>query len=94
MAPLRELPEHSVPTPEPGGQEDVKMGEGDRNGDGGGATDAKSKDTTLADASTNKHASSKPLFREPDFGVDGASDLKKEDFPPGEDVLSPTATRA
>jgi hypothetical protein len=85
MAPLRELPEHSVATSVSAVYHHVEMSEVN----GGGSDSTKSKDATLVETST----SGKVMFKEPDFGTDGANDLKLEDLAPGEDGLSPTQTR-
>jgi hypothetical protein len=96
MAPLRELPEHSVAPPGSAVHHNLKTSPDDSVGLPDGAPNTKSSNTTLPGNAAENPSSSKPLFKELDFGTDGASDKTQEtqDTPSGEDVLSPTQSRA
>ena len=94
MAPLRELPEHSVATPGIAVQDHAQRGLGDGVGAQSGTPNLKSKDISLPDKAATTTSSGGQLFKEPDFGTDGASDKDLDDVPPREEVLSPTQTRA
>jgi len=93
MAPLRELPEHSVGLPESAVRDNVKRGLDDPVGLHDGAQDAKSNDTMLLGKAAENPSSGTTLFKEPDFGANGAGDRSTEDVPLREDALSPTQTR-
>jgi glycogenin glucosyltransferase len=92
MAPLRELPEHSVAVPETAVHHNVAFSPDDGVGGHDGATNTKGTDSTLVEQTAANPPSGKPLLKEPDFGADGASDKTAEILPPKEDVLSPTQT--
>ncbi|KAH7136072.1 nucleotide-diphospho-sugar transferase [Dendryphion nanum] len=67
QAPLRELPEHSVPA----------EAKSSHVTGGDGATDEQSKDSTTMEKPTKKET---PLFTEPNFGQDGAAESKAEEI--------------
>lgn len=89
MAPLRELPEHSVGPPVIAADHYAKTSQDDRVD-----SSMKTQDLSSSEKTINNPPSGKPLFKEPDFGSDGSSDTKVDDLPPREEVLSPTQTRA
>jgi len=86
IPPLRELPEHSVPLPETAVHHHLAMSPA-------GSPSVVSVDATPAEKPVEKASPAKPLFKEPNFGADGADD-EAENGPPSEDVLSPTQTLA
>ncbi|KAF2686108.1 hypothetical protein K458DRAFT_416446 [Lentithecium fluviatile CBS 122367] len=92
MAPLRELPEHSMPLPGTAIHHSVRMSPDDRVRGHQAAKGAKSKEPTPTAKPTEDPASANPVFNEPNFNTDGASITKEKELPPREDVLSPTQT--
>lgn len=84
VPPLRELPEHSVPLPPTAVHHHLQTSPNP-------GKSGKSVGAAPAAQPAEKALSTKPLFKEPNFGTDGAGE-EADSGPPREDVLSPTQT--
>ena len=83
VAPLRELPEHSVPIESTATRHSITPSHD-------GTTDAKRTELGLKEPSISADA---PIFKDPDFGSKNTNGGETGPTVPTEDALSPTETR-